>query len=190
MELKFLGIDLAGTEKNPTGICLLIVKDNEKFIKTKILYTDDEIINEFISFDPIITAIDAPLSKGKFGNRKCDIELKEYGALPLTLKGMEKLVDRGIKISKILNEINKNLNRNSKIIEVYATASGKILGFYDKDRFKEQKKLMKIFKGIDERILKKDEIDAIFCAITAYLHYLNKTIEIGDEEGIVIIPKV
>lgn len=190
MDLKFLGIDLAGTEKRPTGICLLSVKDEEKFIKTKILYTDEEIISEFSSENPLIIAIDAPLSKGKFGNRKCDIELRNYGALPITLRGMKKLTERGIKISKIFNELIKNSNKNSKVIEVFATASGKILGFYDNDSFQEQKKLMKVFKGIDNKILKKDEIDAIFCAITAYLHYLNKTVEIGDEEGKVIIPKI
>jgi len=38
--------------------------------------------------------------------------------------------------------------------------------------------------------LKKDEIDAIFCAITAYLYYFNKTTEVGDETGKVIVPLI
>lgn len=191
---SFIGIDLAGTEKHPTGICELEIENNEKFIKTKILYKDEEIINEIINISNykkiLVISIDAPLSKGKFINRKCDIELRNYGALPLTLKGMKDLMERGITISNELKKINYEKNQQWKIIEVFATASGKILGFYNKDTLKEQKNLMKIFKGIDNKILKKDEIDAIFCAITAYLYYLNKTVEIGDEEGKVIIPKV
>lgn len=186
MELKFMGIDLAGIDKRPTGICVLSVRNEEKSIRTKLLFTDEEIINEFISENPIIVAIDAPLSKGKFGSRKCDYELRNYGALPLTFKGMEKLAERGIRIRNILN----SLNTNSKIIEVLAVATSKILGFYHKDNSEEQKRLMKIFSEIENKRLKKDEIDAIFCAMTAYLHYIGKTIEIGDDEGKILIPKI
>lgn len=180
--MKFVGIDLAGTAKHFTGFCILTVQDfKDKFAETKLLNTDNEIIEETKKAKPEIVAIDAPLSKGK---RKCDYDLKIYGALPLTLKSMEILAERGIKIS---NELRKE---NFNVIEVFATASAKILGFYNKRKEAEQKELMKMVKGINKKLLKKHEIDAIFCAITAYLHHIGKTMEVGDENGKIIIPKI
>jgi len=181
--MKFMGIDLAGTPKHWTGICVLTVSDfnGEKLAETKILSTDKEIIEEAKNTNPEIIAIDAPLSNG---NRRCDYDLKIYGALPLTLKSMEMLAERGIKISTELRKENFN------VIEVFATASAKILGFYNKSKEIEQKELMKVIKDIDKRLLKKDEIDAIFCAITAYLYYFGKTTETGDETGKVVIPHI
>ncbi|OQX18862.1 MAG: hypothetical protein BWK75_06180 [Candidatus Altiarchaeales archaeon A3] len=181
--MKFVGIDLAGITKHSTGFCILTISDfkGDKFAETKILNTDKEIIEEIKKAKPEIIAIDAPLSKG---NRKCDYDLKIYGALPLTLKSMEILAERGIKISGELRKENFN------VVEVFATATAKILGFHNKSREVEQKELIKVIKGIDKRLLKKDEIDAIFCAITAYLYYFSKTTEVGDETGKVIVPKI
>jgi len=164
--MNFVGIDLAGSIKHYTGFCILTALDfkGEKFVETKILKTDEEIIEETKKANPLVVAIDAPLSKG---NRKCDYELKIYGALPLNLKSMEMLAERGIKISSELKR------ENFKVIEVFATASAKIMGFYNKSEQIEQKELMKVIKGkdVERRLLKKDEIDAIFCAITACLYY-------------------
>ncbi len=181
--MKFVGIDIAGTAKHATGFCILTVSDfkSDKFAETKILSTDKEIIEETKKANPEIIAIDAPLGKGE---RKCDYDLKIYGALPLTLKSREMLADRGIKISGELRKENFN------VIEVFATGSAKILGFHNKSREVEQKELMKVIKGIDRRLLKKDEIDAIFCAITAYLYYFSKTTEVGDETGKVMMPSL
>lgn len=181
--MKFVGIDLAGTPKHNTGFCILTASDfkGEKFAETKILSTDKEIIEETKKANPKVIAIDAPLSKGE---RRCDYELRIYGALPLTLKSMEMLADRGIRISSELRKERFN------VIEVFATASAKILGFYNKSREVEQKELIKVIKGIDKRVLKKDEIDAIFCAITAYLYYFGKTTEVGDKTGKVVVPSL
>ncbi|NCN65588.1 MAG: DUF429 domain-containing protein [Candidatus Altiarchaeum hamiconexum] len=181
--MNFTGIDLAGTAKHATGFCILTVLDFEgdKFAETKILSTDKEIIEETKKANPVVIAIDAPLSSG---NRKCDYDLKIYGALPLSLKSMEILAERGIKISNELKTEKFN------VIEVFATATAKILGFHNKSRTAEQKELIKVIKGIDKRLLKKDEIDAVFCAITAYLYYFGKATEVGDERGKVLIPKI
>jgi len=67
-----------------------------------------------------------------------------------------------------------------------------LLFFFIKSEQIEQKELMKVIKGkdVERRLLKKDEIDAIFCAITACLYYFGKTKEIGDETGRIVIPSL
>ncbi|MFN3247344.1 MAG: DUF429 domain-containing protein, partial [Leptonema sp. (in: bacteria)] len=55
--MNILGIDLAGSEKRPTGIAYL---DNQNKIKTKILYLNEGILSIARSFSEIF--IDAPIS--------------------------------------------------------------------------------------------------------------------------------
>jgi predicted nuclease with RNAse H fold len=43
---------------------------------------------------------------------------------------------------------------------------------------------------LERRILSRDEIDAIFAALTAYLYTTGSTEEAGDESGRIVIPKV
>lgn len=61
-DVMILGIDLAGKENNPTGLCLL---ESAK-AKLKIVYPDEEILEEIKQNSPELIAIDAPLS---FDNR-------------------------------------------------------------------------------------------------------------------------
>ena len=87
----------------------------------------EEIIDELKKSGADLVAIDAPLTfEGK--NRACDDELRVYGALPPTLKGMTTLADRGTKLAVELKKLNFN------VIEVFPTASAKILGFHDKNQ--------------------------------------------------------
>jgi len=107
-----LGIDLAGSKKRKTGICIL----NEKLeAKCFVVFEDREIIQVAKNFKPDIIAIDAPLSlplgrknlrKSKIHFRKCDKELWNFGIkfFPITLGPMRKLTKRGIKLKKILEK--------------------------------------------------------------------------------------
>lgn len=174
--MNFLGVDLAGSSKNPTGICVFTPPNS---IETGILYLDSEILEKAKTSKPEIIAIDAPLSGGI---RKCDQDLMAYGALPLTLKGMDTLAERGMTLYSKLD--------GYRVIEVFSTATAKILGYYDKSPRNVQKKLIGKFTGVDKRNLSKDELDAIFAAITAYLYFEKKTKEVGDEKGKIIIPEV
>jgi len=183
--VKIVGIDLAGHPTNDTGFCVLRVDDDEKSVTTSILKSDADILERLKEIQPEMVAIDAPLIfEGR--NRPCDDELGEYGALPVTLRGMEVLAKRGSSLTIEIKKLNLNM------IEIFATASAKILGFHDPDNKKMQKRLMeaKISGNLDKRFLTKDELDAIFAAITGYLHLNGSTEEIGDDNGKIVIPKV
>ncbi len=182
--MKIVGIDLAGNPGNDTGFCILTV-DDEKSVSTSILKSDSEILERLKKVQPEIVAIDAPLIfDGR--NRLCDEELGEYGALPVTLRGMEVLAKRGTSLADKIRKSNLN------IIEIFATASAKILGFYDPDCRNMQKRLMeaKISGDIDRRFLTKDELDAVFAAITGYLYLNGSTLEVGNDDGRIVIPRV
>jgi predicted nuclease with RNAse H fold len=184
--MKYVGIDLAGNPKNPTGICLLSIDPEEnKTVSTKLLYSDSQLMTETRKSEPDLVAIDAPLTYSGI-NRKCDLDLHEYGALPVTLRGMEVLARRGTALCQEMGDA------GLKTIEVFSAASAKILGLYDKDDGLAQKKLMEagITGDLDRRMLSRDELDSIYCALTAYLSTKSATESVGDEEGSIVIPKV
>ncbi|MFH1721889.1 MAG: hypothetical protein ABH950_04715 [Candidatus Altiarchaeota archaeon] len=183
--MKVTGVDLAGSPKNPTGFCVLSIDKNEKIVRCKILYSDEDLISEIKKEAPKLTAVDAPLTfEGK--NRSCDENLHRYGALPVTLRGMEVLARRGKAFGEQLT------SEKIKAIEVNTKVSAKILGLASKKDFEAQKKLLSVnLSGdITERYLSRDELDAVYAAITAYLHLEGQTSEVGETDGKVIIPKI
>ena len=171
INLKIIGIDLAGKTKNPTGICLL--KNNEP--EFYILYSNKQILKTSLDFKPEIIAIDAPIMKGKPRIRKADRVMKKYKALPTSLPSMKKLTIRGSKLSE-------KLGAYYKVIEVFPTATAKILGVYSKNYKETAEKL-----GI--KIRKKHELDAYLCCLTARLFLEEKAVKIGDKDGKIIVPK-
>lgn len=117
------GIDLAGSEARPTGICIL-----NQVTKFSTLYKDIEILSLIFQFSPCLIAIDAPLSFRGDHFRDCDLELrKEVRILPLTFKGMQSLIERGLRLK---SEIPFH------IIEVYPHASKKALSITTSDDLK------------------------------------------------------
>jgi len=178
--MKIIGIDLAGFEKNDTGFCVF----ENKTVRVKILKTDSEILSEIEIEKPDLICIDGPTTLPVQNQRRCDLELKQYGALPPLLGGMRYLTMRA-------NRLREKL-QNYKVIEVLNIATAKILGFWDQDPAKRQKALLAMdIKGdIEQREMTKDEIDSITAAITGYLYLEGKTQEIGDEEGVIIVPKI
>ena len=172
--MKSIGIDLAGFSKNPTG--LAIFEFNKDKIKTMICHDNEEILKIIYEENPDIIAIDAPFSfptNGYF--RKSEIALKRAGFKPLSplFRGMRPLVERAIKIVKILRE--KNFN----VIEVLSSAIKKVLMTDDK-----------IIKS-KYPYASKDEIDAILCALTGKLFLEGKTKAYGNEiNDKIIIPQI
>ena len=183
--MKIIGIDLAGNPKNDTGFCIMEIEGDKKKVYTKILHSNYDIIKNITEIKPKIIAVDAPLTY-LGDNRKCDMELRDYGALPVTLKGMEVLAVRGTELAGELGALHLNL------IEVFSKASAKILGFYNKREKVMQKSLINagISGSVDERFLSRDELDAIFAAITGYLYINGLTATVGDDTGKIIIPRV
>ena len=164
--MKIIGIDLAGKDKNPTGYCVLIIeKENDKIEKNVLLYKDEEIITEVKKENPKIICIDAPLSFPRSGYfREADIELKRRGFKPLSplFPGMKPLVERGIRLKKIFEEV------GYKVIEVFPRATEKILNLEKEKR------------------VNKDLYDAFLCALTGKYYIKNQYEILGNE---IIIPK-
>ena len=184
--MRVVGIDLAGSEKNDTGFCVLVGDGHEKRVKTTILKGDSDILLQVDLIRPDVVAIDAPLSWASNAYmRECDQELHEYGALPQNLRGMRCLVERGVALGN-------RLRSEYSVIEVFPTASAKILGFYTKEDSQYQKNLINLGVAGDlkSRILKRDELDAIAAALTGFLHLQDKAKEVGDDEGKIVVPKV
>jgi len=173
-----IGIDLAGKPCNPTGICILKIDNMEISLKT--LYSDEEILREISIYPPdkTILAIDAPLmrddSKPKL--RLADKLLKKYGAMPPTMKSMKYLSIRASNLSRKLKL------KGYKVIEVFPTATAKILGIYNKE-------YNKTADVLDIEPKNKHELDAYLCALTGKLFLQGETIEVGDNEGKIILPK-
>lgn len=183
--IRVVGLDLSGSPKNDTGFCLLLDDGENRRVKTAILKKDDEIILQCDLVSPDLIAIDAPITPARNGYlRSCDQELSEYGTLPHSLRGMSVLVERGILIGN-------NLKNKHEVIEVLNSATTRILGLDEKRDIDRQKKLAQMLGGeLKERIMKKDELDAISAALAGYFHLKGKSIEIGDDEGTIILPKV
>jgi len=171
INLKILGIDLAGKSKNPTGICIL--KDDDIILKT--VNEDKEILEIASTLRPDIIAIDTPIMRGKPKIRKADIILKKYKAFPPTLPGMIPLTIRGSKIAA-------QLSKYSRVIEVFPTATAKILGIYHKN-YKETAAILNV------KVKTKHELDAYICCLTGKLFIERKTENVGNEKGKIIIPK-
>ena len=171
INLKILGIDLAGKTKNPTGICIL--KDNDVILKT--IKEDKEILEIANMLKPDVIAIDAPIIHGKPRIRKADIMLKKYKSFPPTLPSMIPLTIRGSKLAA-------QLSKYHHVVEVFPTATLKILGVYHKN-YKETAAIL------DLKVKNKHELDAYICCSTGKMYLEGKTETVGDEIGKIIIPK-
>ena len=129
-------------------------------IEVKFLSTDDEIIN--YCKDARIVAIDSPLSMSK-GFREVDKKMIREGYRVLPPSFMKSLVERAIRLSRVL----------SNVIETHPTSSMKNMGINWRDY-----------------TTKKDEIDAVICALTAYAYDNNLTYKISGIDGtIYLLPK-
>jgi len=182
---SIIGIDLAGHPKNPTGWALWKVNR----VKTSLVYSNHDILENIAKSDPAVIAIDAPFSLPKSGPlRKADKEMirRGYRVFPPTLAAMRTLTLRAIKLNKLIGE------RGYKTIEVHPTSTRKALGMPSKAWGEIQAILESIgLSGdIKARTLTTHELDAITAALTAYLHSQGQTETLGNEkEGYIIIPK-
>lgn len=189
----FLGIDLAGSSKNPSGLARI---KNFKVI-TKIVYKDEEIVKE--GEHSRFIYIDAPLSlpKGRksleernnYHFRNCDLKLKELGIkfFPITLGGMRKLTERGMKLKAIFNQ------KGKEVFEVFPGAFYDVFGIKRKDRnlildFYENF-LNDLGLTLERKTFTQDELDAIACLLTGILYKIGEGRELSGEDGCIIIPK-
>ena len=171
VEVKIVGLDLAGKEKNPTGFCLLKIEGKKRSSECWILYKDEEIFIKIEEIKPKVVCIDAPFSypqKGYF--RKCDLELikKGFRCLSPLFPGVKILVERARNLVRKIKEKDERI----EVIEVFPRAAEKILGLEKEKR------------------VNKDKYDALLCAITGEFYLKGNFERIGDEkEGLIVIPK-
>ncbi len=138
-----------------------------------------------------IVAIDSPLSLPKNFFRSCDKELLKRGIPCLSPKIFIKTVLDAI-------ELAKSLKMRHEVIEVYPYATRVVLNIAPKakkntvsGRKEIQNALGNFINNIPKKILSSDEIDAIICALTAYLKSENLCEEIVCEEGgAIYIPSI
>ena len=102
--LVVVGIDLAGSPKRPTGLCML----HDLTAETCVALSDDDILDFVREVRPALVPINAPLSlpngrltiHDRAGEhlRECDRALLRYGIrfFPVTLGPMRMLTERGL----------------------------------------------------------------------------------------------
>jgi len=192
--LIVVGIDLAGSPKRNTGICIL--KGN-KLSSFKTLYVDEEIVDLVKNANPDIIAIDAPLNlppgrktlEERNGEhfRPCDRELLRRGIrfFPITLGPMRSLTKRGILLKKRFNRL------GFKVIEIYPGAAQDIWRIPRK-----QFGLGRLRRGLEDlgvkglvRGMNGDELDAVSGAIVGRSYLEGKAEVLGNfRQGAIVVP--
>jgi hypothetical protein len=191
--MSVVGLDLAGVERRPTGLCIL----RDMKAETSLVYTDKEILNIIEETRPEIVAIDAPLSlplgresmdqRTNVHLRECDKELLRKGIkfFPITLGPMRKLTARGIKLAGVLE------NKHFRVIEVYPGGAQDILGIPRKQRGLKKLRagLEKVgIKGLNDR-MSDHELDAATCAFVGKLFLEGKSVTYGTSEQAIVMPR-
>jgi len=192
---KVLGVDLAGSSKRPTGLCLLSL-DLTCF--TYVVYEDEEITEAALKYSPEIIAIDSPLTMPRGRRnledregphfRKCDLELIRRGIrlLPPTLGPMRLLTKRGIALRMKLEEM------GFRVIEAFPGATRNALGIPSKKHGLENviNALRRLGVKISGEEITDDETDAIVCALTGLFFIRGEYEAVGESsEGVIIIPR-
>lgn len=191
--MSVVGLDLAGVEHRPTGLCVF---KNMK-AETKLVFADDEVFETTVKNMPEIIAIDAPLSLPSGRNvieqrtnvhlRECDKELLRRGIkfFPITLGPMRKLTARGISVKDAFEKT------GFKVIEVFPGGAQDVLGIARK-----QQGLDKLRVGLEKEGVKglnsqmcDHELDAVTCALVGKLFLERKTVAYGIYEQTIIMPR-
>lgn len=189
-----LGVDLAGSPRRPTGMCLL---DVDLYAKTWIAYTNEEILRAAIELRPDIVAIDAPLSlpQGRSSLddrsgphfRECDIALRLLGIrfFPVTLGPMRMLTARGMQLRRALEA------EGFTVIEVYPGGAQDVLGIPRKNAGLEalRRGLESVGVKLENPSAGPDELDAVTAALVGLLYLRGEALVLGGKDGSIVMPK-
>ncbi len=189
-QLVVVGVDLAGSTRRPTGICVLHGLKAE----THVVFGDDEVVQWISQARPDLVPIDAPLtlpdgrktiqdrSGGHF--RDCDRELKRRGIrfFPVTLGPMRMLTERGMALKAKIEAI------GYRVVECYPGAAQDLWGI--PRQHKDRAGLLAGLRGLGMKGLPEgltgDELDAATAALVGRWFLLGKGEMIGGDQGIVI----
>jgi len=194
--VNYVGVDLAGSTKRPTGGCIM---NRSLRVQCMVLHSDGEILEFVESSGAKVVAIDAPLAlplgrhclgehcRGREHFRACDLALRRMRIrfFPISLGPMRALTKRGIKLRKKLED------RHVEAIETYPGASQDILGIKRKQYgLRElQTSLMELGCSGDIKLreLTGDELDAVSCALVAKDYSEGRYLAIGNPSEIMMI---
>ena len=192
--IVILSLDLAGSSRRPTGVCVLRALGAE----TRLLFDDAEIEGLAAQARPDLIVIDAPLNlppgRTSFEDRNgehyrpCDRELRVRGIpfFPITLGPMRALTLRGITLKK---EFEK---RGFRVLEIYPGGAQDVWGIprAKRDAAGLRRGLSRLgVRGLG-RGLTDHELDAATGALVGRLFLLKKAGIYGDfETGAILMPR-
>ncbi|MGH7164221.1 MAG: DUF429 domain-containing protein, partial [Nitrospiraceae bacterium] len=185
-----VGIDLAGSPRRPTGVCVLRGLKSH----THIAFSDEEILHAVQQAQPDLVPIDAPLSlpegrrtiHDRSGEhlRTCDRALLRRGIrfFPVTLGPMRMLTERGLALKAKIQAM------GYRVIECYPGAAQDVWGIPRQHR--DRKGLLAGLKNLGVNGLTKaatsDELDAATAALVGRWFLLDRGEMLGGKHGILI----
>ncbi len=188
--LVVVGIDLAGSPKRLTGLCML----RDLNAETCVAFSDGDILNFVKEARPVLVPIDAPLSlpngrltiHDRAGEhlRECDRALLRYGIqfFPVTLGPMRMLTERGLALKHRLASM------SYQAVECFPGAAQDLWGI--PRQHQDRLGLLSGLRKLGIRGLKKtatgDELDAATAALTGRWFLLGQGLMLGGDSGILI----
>lgn len=185
-----VGIDLAGSQRRPTGLCIL----HGMQARTHVAYDDDEILSAVDQAKPDLVPIDAPLSLPngrktvhvRTGEhlRECDRELqrRRIRFFPITLGPMRMLTERGLALKGKLEPL------GYQVVECYPGAAQDIWGIprqhHDRKGLLDGLRKLGV-KGLTVKMT-SDELDAVTAALVGRWYLMNRGEMLGGDGGILI----
>lgn len=188
------GIDLAGSPRRNTGVCLL---KGKRILMWDTLFSDEDILDFIATSKPDLIAIDAPLNlppgrkslDDRNGEhfRPCDRELMKRGIrfFPITLGPMRMLTERGIFFKRAFTR------KGYTVIEMYPGAAQDVW-----ETGRKQDGLPALCRGLERlgvkglnKKMNGDELDAVTGALVGYWYMKGKAEVLGNfKEGAIVIP--
>lgn len=185
-----VGIDLAGSPRRPTGLCIL----QGMKASTHVAYRDEEILLAVDQAKPDLVPIDAPLSlpngrktiHERSGEhlRECDRELqrRKIRFFPITLGPMRMLTERGLALRAKIETM------GYRVVECYPGAAQDLWGIP-----RQHHDLKGLLRGLKDLGVKglttkvtSDELDAVTAALVGRWFVMARGEMLGGEEGIVV----
>ncbi len=188
--LVVVGIDLAGSPRRPTGVCIL--KGLQAW--TGIAFRDEEVLSCVAEARPDLVPIDAPLTLPEGRKtihdrsgphfRACDLEMRRRGIkfFPITIGPMRMLTERGMALKAETEKM------GFSPVECYPGGSQDVWGLprQHKDRKGLFQGLARMgVKGLNEA-LTGDELDAVTAALTGRWFLMGRGEMLGGEQGIIL----
>lgn len=188
--LVVVGVDLAGSPRRSTGVCVL----RGLRARTRIALADEEIVGTIEQARPALVTVDAPLSlpvgrttiHDRSGPhfRECDLELRRRGIrfFPITLGPMRMLTERGLALKAKIEKL------GYRAVECYPGGAQDVWGLPRQHRDREglRRGLETLgVKGLADAMT-GDELDAVTAALVGRWYLLGKGEILGGEEGILM----